>query len=289
MYLRRKVFSCQPSLEEIINEVEERAFCAGYEQRLFDEEAEKEKRTKLADVEGHAGRKRSIATGILGNMATSSLGAPIGIGVGRYAGTKLAEQLDEEGADDDKILKESDKRAAIAGALSGAAGSALPASAMLGLKGGALYGLGGAALGALGGYRSSHVKTKDRLEKRQLRDLVEAEKKYSEPTATDILALKEENERRKKKRIGGHVMGALGTLGVVNHGAALAGLSGAKNFLGEGTSESFLKAAKNAKIANGIGLAAGTALTAGGLYRINKKKNRELSMDEYLAKKNKDN
>ena len=73
MYLRRKVFSYQPSLEDIINEVEERAFCEGYEQRMFDEEAEKEKKkshtSNIVGV-GLAGAGLGVSGAALANRQT---------------------------------------------------------------------------------------------------------------------------------------------------------------------------------------------------------------------------
>lgn len=38
MYVRRKVFSCQRSMNDLIAEIEERAFSEGYESALLEEE-----------------------------------------------------------------------------------------------------------------------------------------------------------------------------------------------------------------------------------------------------------
>ena len=111
-------------------------------------------------------------------------------------------------------------------------------------------------------------------------------------------ALRDEYERemkkRKKKRIGGHVMGALGTAGVLNHG------------ISEFTSPKLLKevvdAAPDETTKNaikkgynigkwgsrGLGLGA-AALTAGGLYRINKKANKKMTYEDWLAEKDSQN
>ena len=111
-------------------------------------------------------------------------------------------------------------------------------------------------------------------------------------------ALRDEYERemkkRKKKRIGGHVMGALGTAGVLNHGIT------------EFTSPKLLKEVVDAAPdeitknaikkgynigkwgSRGLGLGA-AALTAGGLYRINKKANKKMTYEDWLAEKDSQN
>ena len=98
-----------------------------------------------------------------------------------------------------------------------------------------------------------------------------------------------EMEKRKKKRIGGHVMGALGTAGVLNH-------AGGEYFyrkypkgveiLADGAPKEILdKAIGTGKWVNrGLGLGA-AALTAGGVYRINKKANKKMTYEDWLDEK----
>ena len=78
MYLRRKVFSCQPSLEDIINEVEERAFSAGYEaaQKEFGNKENKRKRREWEIQQG--GGRNAYSTG----MKSRSEGAQNLLGIG---------------------------------------------------------------------------------------------------------------------------------------------------------------------------------------------------------------
>ena len=122
-----------------------------------------------------------------------------------------------------------------------------------------------------------------------------------------------EMEKRKKKRTGGHVMGALGTVGMLTHagidpvikeaekeGLEKLGNRLAKAILNSNISSFFVpgradklakireKGIKNikgwAKANRGLGLGA-AALTAGGLYRINKKANKNMTYEDWLAEK----
>lgn len=105
------------------------------------------------------------------------------------------------------------------------------------------------------------------------------------------LEYEREMEKRKKKRIGGHVMGALGTAGVINHVGGevfnkVRGVDPIKELLAEDLPEGMKKGIKAGKwISRGLGLGA-TALTAGGLYRINKKANKNMTYEDWLAEKN---
>lgn len=103
----------------------------------------------------------------------------------------------------------------------------------------------------------------------------------------DYYKLQEENRKREKKRRGGHVMGALGTIGILNHGTGELINSAARTNPGGFRSEAAKKLAKQCTWVNRGALAGATALTAGGLYRINKKANKNLTIDEYRALKEK--
>lgn len=109
--------------------------------------------------------------------------------------------------------------------------------------------------------------------------------------------------KRKKKRIGGHVMGALGTAGLLSNGIRYSNIKGVEKgdieilkqtpeyaWAPKEAQEKAVKVTKNqyrpAKLvpaALGLGAA---ALTAGGLYRINKKANKNMTYEDWLAEKN---
>ena len=118
--------------------------------------------------------------------------------------------------------------------------------------------------------------------------------------AGDVARYEQEQATRKKRRIGGHVMGALGTAGVLYHGTAgamgkFAGDAAMDNLKNnyfykiateKEQAEAMEKLKKNIKLGKrinaGLGLGA-AALTAGGLYRINKAKNKKQSFEEWAA------
>ena len=124
--------------------------------------------------------------------------------------------------------------------------------------------------------------------------------------AGDVARYEQEQRARKKRRIGGHVMGALGTAGVLYHGTvgAMGGLAEdvattnlKNNYFYKIADEAEQKAAmeklnKSVKwgkrINAGLGLGA-AALTAGGLYRINKAKNKKQSFAEWAAEEQEKN
>lgn len=121
-----------------------------------------------------------------------------------------------------------------------------------------------------------------------------AQKEFGENLDADSLAREYEDEqkKRKNKRVGGHVMGALGTAGMLVHGggeisgramrSGLAAMPAPK----DAVEKEVLKNLKAAKWINrGLGLGA-AGLTAGGIYRINKEKNRKQSFDEWLKERN---
>lgn len=91
-----------------------------------------------------------------------------------------------------------------------------------------------------------------------------------EITVKDLMELQKENEKRAGRRKGGHIIGAAGTAGLVLHGLP----------------HPILRHTP-LKIPNALAIGTGAGLTAGGIYRINKKGNRELTPEEYLAMKKK--
>ena len=122
-----------------------------------------------------------------------------------------------------------------------------------------------------------------------------AQKEFGKSLDEGSLAREYEDEqsKRKNKRVGGHVMGALGTAGMLVHGggelsgrAVKSGLATMPELGGDAEAKEVLKKLKSAKWINrGLGLGA-AALTAGGIYRINKEKNRKQSFDEWLKERN---
>lgn len=118
--------------------------------------------------------------------------------------------------------------------------------------------------------------------------------------AGDVARYEQEQDTRKKRRIGGHVMGAFGTAGLLDTGIGfLRGKVKEENMIQRLKQDPrYLRATKEAqeeamgKLKEGIklgkringGLALGAAaLTAGGLYRINKAKNKKQSFEEWAA------
>ena len=103
-----------------------------------------------------------------------------------------------------------------------------------------------------------------------------------------------EQKARKRRRIGGHVMGALGTAGLMTHGiiAPLAIHEGNKAMNQVQTEEARALAKRGLRrlsVGNAcLGLSA-AALTAGGLYRINRAKNKKQTFEEWTAEKKEKN
>lgn len=154
-----------------------------------------------------------------------------------------------------------------------------------------------------------------------------AQKEFDQQISNDIMAdrlnrdeYEREMEKRKKKRIGGHVMGALGTAGMLSHESVIkqaekervktlgnrvlrdiveAGVSPTNSCadswerlekLLEIRDRGIKNIKEQAKLYNkwvnrGLGLGA-AALTAGGLYRINKNANKKMTYEDWLAEKN---
>ena len=121
-----------------------------------------------------------------------------------------------------------------------------------------------------------------------------AQKEFGENLDAGSLAREYEDEqkKRKNKRVGGHVMGALGTAGMLVHGAGEVSSRAVERGLAampepqDAVDKKVLKKFKSAKWINrGLGLGA-AGLTAGGIYRINKEKNRKQSFDEWLKERN---
>jgi len=124
--------------------------------------------------------------------------------------------------------------------------------------------------------------------------------------AGDVARWEQEQHTRKKRRIGGHVMGALGTVGLAANGIGYGMISkGEKNMINllkhdpeylmatkEAQEEAMNGIKKGARLGKlvpaGLGLGA-AALTAGGLYRINKAKNKKQSFEEWAAEKKEKN
>lgn len=113
--------------------------------------------------------------------------------------------------------------------------------------------------------------------------------------AGDVARYNEEERQRKKRRIGGHVMGALGTAGLITHGAIVplgihqvgkAVKSRVQTAADQELAERGLKLIKAGNACLGLSAA---ALTAGGLYRINKAKNKKRSFEEWAAEQEKNN
>ena len=109
-----------------------------------------------------------------------------------------------------------------------------------------------------------------------------------------------EMEKRKKKRRGGHVMGAFGTAGMLTHGLAEVTspvLTVTKDIMKDiadekvknGYEKTYYSLSNRGKWVNrGLGLGA-AALTAGGIYRANKKANKNLTYEDWLAEKDSQN
>lgn len=121
-----------------------------------------------------------------------------------------------------------------------------------------------------------------------------AQKEFGKSLDEGSLAREYEDEqsKRKNKRVGGHVMGALGTAGMLVHGGGELSSRAVRSGLAampepkDAMEKEVLKKLKSAKWINrGLGLGA-AALTAGGVYRINKEKNRKQSFDEWLKERN---
>ena len=135
----------------------------------------------------------------------------------------------------------------------------------------------------------------------------------------DRQAYEHEMKKRKKKRMGGYVMSALGTAGIANHvqmepkiyksekkwlkkvddsvDKAILDLGNTSMSLTPEQAErareigieSIKKGAKRIRLINrGLGLGA-AALTAGGIYRANKKANSNMTYEDWLAEKNNQN
>ena len=152
-----------------------------------------------------------------------------------------------------------------------------------------------------------------------------AQKEFDQQISNDVMAerlnrdeYEREMEKRKKKRIGGHAMGALGTIGMLVHAgiepvikqAEKEGIRSNRVLLdiaregfipGEAERQGKLleigdRGIKNIKgqaklykrVNRGLGLGA-AALTAGGLYRINKNANKKMTYEDWLAEKNNQN
>lgn len=118
-----------------------------------------------------------------------------------------------------------------------------------------------------------------------------AQKEFGKDLDAGSLAREYEDEqkKRKSKRVGGHVMGALGTAGMLVHGKAEIAGRMMKNGISDVEMDKAKAVLKNLKAAKWInrGLGLGAAgLTAGGIYRINKEKNRKQSFDEWLKERN---
>lgn len=124
--------------------------------------------------------------------------------------------------------------------------------------------------------------------------------------ADDVARYEQEQAARKKRRIGGHVMGAFGTAGLLDTGIGyLRGKIKEEGMIQRlkedpryltATKEAQEDAMKNLKkgiklgkrINAGLALGA-TALTAGGLYRINKAKNKKQTFEEWAAEEQEKN
>ena len=139
----------------------------------------------------------------------------------------------------------------------------------------------------------------------------------------DRQAYEHEMEKRKKKRMGGYVMSALGTAGIANHvqmepkiykyekevlKRVADSVESHIRRIGGNTSMSLTpeqakkvrevrkegiaavkKGTKKVILTNrGLGLGA-AALTAGGIYRANKKANSNMTYEDWLAEKNNQN
>ena len=133
----------------------------------------------------------------------------------------------------------------------------------------------------------------------------------------DRQAYEHEMEKRKKKRMGGYVMSALGTAGIANHvqmepkiyksekkwlkkvddidkaildlGNTSMSLTPEQAERVRKVREKVKKGAKQIRLINrGLGLGA-AALTAGGIYRANKKANSNMTYEDWLAEKNNQN
>ena len=156
-----------------------------------------------------------------------------------------------------------------------------------------------------------------------------AQKEFDQQISNDVMAerlnrneYEREMEKRKKKRMGGHVMGALGTAGMLNHAGIGSVIKQAEKEelktlgdrvlrdvvkegfrdnpnslerqtkllkIGDQGIKNIKERAKLYKWANrGLGLGA-AALTAGGLYRINKNANKKMTYEDWLAEKNNQN
>ena len=164
MYIRRKAFSLLNvegeerlfSVNEItLENLEEKIFSFNEEEKDF---SEKKKKTPLREIESHKGIKRAIIT------------APITGGgslVGGYLAKDEANKADEEGADEEEIIRRAKDRGLKAGAITGAAIGTL--GLLKGSRGVGAIPLG-AALGALGGRNAAGVNTKARLKKRNKKE-----------------------------------------------------------------------------------------------------------------------
>lgn len=140
----------------------------------------------------------------------------------------------------------------------------------------------------------------------------------------DRQAYEHEMEKRKKKRMGGYIMSALGTAGIANHvqmepkiykyekellkriddsvdKAILEELGGntsmsltpeqaekVRKVKKEGIAEVKKRTKQIRRINRGLGLGA-AALTAGGIYKANKKANSNMTYEDWLAEKNNQN
>lgn len=164
MIISRKLFSSNEDLNELLD----KAFCEGYEyaQAEFSEKKKEEKKkVKLRDIDSHRGLGRSYFLG-------GAQGA-----IGGYLGKKKAEELDDQGASDEEIIKESGRYGGKTGAIGGAITGGLSAAqiaAIPGLSKRAKAGIAASALatstglGYLGGRLGAEKNARTRTEKRRL-------------------------------------------------------------------------------------------------------------------------
>lgn len=165
MYIRRKAFSLLNvegeerlfSVNEItLENLEEKIFSFNEEEKDF---SEKKKKTPLREIESHKGIKRAIIT------------APITGGgslIGGYVAKDEANRADEEGADDEEIIRRAKDRGLKVGAITGGTVGAL--GFLRNKSAGAISIPFAAALGALGGRNAAGVNTKARLKKRNKKE-----------------------------------------------------------------------------------------------------------------------
>lgn len=137
----------------------------GYElaEYLFSKK-EGKKRVSLDEIESHRGLGRAAVLGVL-------TGTPAGSLVGGYIGKKYADKLDEEGDyRGEKNGKKLIRKAGIAGAIGGAAVSAPLAYATSRKGRGGRAAVMAAGLGAVGAGFGARRNTRERLNKRSLRE-----------------------------------------------------------------------------------------------------------------------